>query len=282
MRYERLLSSILNSLLLVLFVANVSEQAIARTANMPDHDPYSLPAPATEPAALKYDTPAKIPLFSQSGKHVQRSRLNPGKAGEEALWEAIKDSDSAEEFKQYLNKYGENGVYADAAKAKLRQMQVRPSGTSILENVIEEARANFEGNQYGAAIAGLRSILKNEPDNSEANLLMGLSLYNTGRYYDSAGYLAKSISLGATLTVPITHRHRGPGFGLDEVFCVGELVIQKGSFGFRSHSSDYPRHDFTVALNRISELQFYISQQARLHLGAALLERQRFSLFSTI
>lgn len=90
-------------------------------------------------------------------------------AKEEALWEAVKDSSDAQDFKDYLAKYP-NGAYADAARVKLRRFEAakndagnsRPANTpntntttSNATTVPAEAASSIDAAEKGTVAYGL-------------------------------------------------------------------------------------------------------------------------------
>ncbi|MFN7927844.1 MAG: SUMF1/EgtB/PvdO family nonheme iron enzyme [Blastocatellia bacterium] len=65
--------------------------------------------------------------------------------GEQAFWRAIETSSLQEDFEEYLKKFGERGLYADAARARLRHLRGKPAANAAVTTPAKTlATAAFE------------------------------------------------------------------------------------------------------------------------------------------
>lgn len=134
-----------------------------------------------------------------------------------------------------------------------------------------EARVDVGNGKYDGVIPNLKGILEAEPDNAEANLLLGKSYFATGKYKESVSYLAKAGALGRRLEFGVYH-HRRTSLGLDDDLVDGELIVEKGSLQYRSTSNttvngqSVSEPNFTVPLGKISEIKYEADKGGRLHL----------------
>jgi hypothetical protein len=146
-----------------------------------------------------------------------------------------------------------------------------------LPRILAQAKKDFEDKMYSKVVDSGKSILKIEPEQAEANLLMGLSYYmmalgdtNTAHatemYSESYNYLAKALELGEDVSLPVKHHHAE---FLDQDLCSGYITLKRDAFEFNSTSIS--GHGFNVPLSRIYELGLDPDVAGRLHTRVGIL-----------
>ena len=128
------------------------------------------------------------------------------------------------------------------------------------DEMIALATEHHEKGQYRNAIGLARLVLATQPNNVNANALMGRSLYTNGNYDDAVSFLTKSILAGNATSLPILHRHGGSWNG--KTLCSGRLTFGPDSLEF--YSADFPGEGFVIPYTKV--VDFNIKDQLRLNL----------------
>jgi serine/threonine protein kinase len=108
-----------------------------------------------------------------------------------------------------------------------------------LAEALERAEAAYREGRYGEAITFSKAALAKSPDQSRAETLLGQSYFSLGQA-ESIGHLNRALTLGATVTLPVKHHHLGGVLNMNDGFCSGALLLQRGAIEFRSdNNSDH-------------------------------------------
>lgn len=103
-----------------------------------------------------------------------------------------------------------------------------------VEEMLIQGTESFRQRNYVVAIRIAREILSAKPEDPKANLLLGLSYFNSGNYEAAVGILVKSISLGEQVGIPV-QRHTKFGFPVqNDNLTPGVLTIGKNLLEFRA------------------------------------------------
>jgi tetratricopeptide (TPR) repeat protein len=159
------------------------------------------------------------------------------------------------------------------------------------DTLLLEARTDLRNGKYDSVIINVMGVLEAEPDNAEANLLLGKSYFAAGKYKESVPYLARAATLGQRLEFPLYH-HRRTSLGLDDDLISGELIIEKGSLQYQSKSAttvngqSVSEPNFTVPFAKISEVKYEENKGRRLHMEVVIPkgnkeERKGFNFYPT-
>jgi hypothetical protein len=143
---------------------------------------------------------------------------------------------------------------------------VAPREPASSEETLNSIEQDFLNRNYSRVIAACLNILRRQPEQPKANLLLGQSYYNMGQYADSVEPLVKAVKRGERVILRIKHHHREP-FGLDDALCSGTLTLYNGLFEFRS--ADRGGDDFSVPFSMITELKPEAYKGGRLHVAIA-------------
>jgi hypothetical protein len=154
-----------------------------------------------------------------------------------------------------------------------REVEIKAAEPISLELTLQPLTANellgqanefFSKKEFDKVINTCQTLLNSQPNNPQANYLIGNSYYISGRYGDSISYLAKAINSGLTVNIPLKHIHK---LILGENLCTGQLSFEKGAISFRSIVGG---HDFTVPINKLLELSYEPQKAERLHVVIAI------------
>lgn len=159
------------------------------------------------------------------------------------------------------------------------------------DTLLLEARTDLGNGKYDSVIINVTGVLETEPDNAEANLLLGRSYFAAGKYKESVPYLARAAALGQRLEFPVYH-HRRTSLGLNDDLISGELIVEKGSLQYQSKSTttvngqNVSEPNFTVPFAKISEVKYEEDKGRRLHMEVAIPkgskeERKGFNFYPT-
>ncbi|MBI3650587.1 MAG: protein kinase [Acidobacteria bacterium] len=139
------------------------------------------------------------------------------------------------------------------------------SNHESVETLLAQAENDFCNRRFRNAIATCTTILAANPQQATANRLLGQSYYNEGS--DAGiGFLVKALEAGEKITLPIKHHHFEGMFHIDDGFCVGALVFQKGGLAFRS--DEVSEHSFSVSGSAITDLRNEADKAGRIHIKA--------------
>lgn len=150
----------------------------------------------------------------------------------------------------------------DASEESLRQARkLSPV------DALARAEAFYKDNRYDEAATFSKAVLAKSPDQSRAETLLGQSYFMLGQD-EAIGHLNRALNLGATVTLPIKHHHLGGVLNLNDGFCLGELLLQKGAIEFRSYNES--NHSFRIAPQALIELRNESQKGARIHTRIAI------------
>jgi S1-C subfamily serine protease len=155
-----------------------------------------------------------------------------------------------------------------------------PDRPPSLREMVIKAETDFRNGRYDRVITACVELLKNNPDQRRANLLLGKAYYETKDYERSIPYLAKAIKLGEKVTFPITHHRRvfaGEGDnGPDNDLSEGEIILQKESIEFRRTSErtktgvQVSDESFSAPLSKIYELKYETDKSEKLKMEVGI------------
>lgn len=166
------------------------------------------------------------------------------------------------------------GGEATASKVIVRTREYDPR--EVLPEMSAQAKKYFAARQYEHVVETGKAVLAVEPDDSNMNLLVGLSYYWMGlnsagleqaaeMYHSSLGHLSKALDAGVAVTIPVYHHHTE---FLDQSLCRGYITVTKSSFSFRSTDSN--GHEFSVPSSKIYELGIVADNAGQLHTRVGL------------
>ena len=190
---------------------------------------------------------------------------------EMSFWDAIKNSNDPADFRAYLDKFP-NGTFAALARRRAEPAPSRPPNTTpaggspyvpernqptstpldpaSVSETLNQAARDYQDKSYGHVIETGRSVLSAQPDNGRANLLVGLSYLQTGKYTNSANHLTRALAAGERVDVPIKHHHYV--FLIGDQFCEGYVSFTSSAFEF--HSTSQGGHEFSVPYTKLYEM----------------------------
>lgn len=134
-----------------------------------------------------------------------------------------------------------------------------------IEESLAQVASYLQAKRYPEAISSGREVLASHPNNSKANLLMGLAYYYSDQYSDGVEFLTKAITLGEQVVLPIKHHHAA---FLSDDLCTGRITIGRGTIAFSS--TDRGGHDFIVPANKIYGLKFEPDKAGRVHVRVGI------------
>lgn len=103
-----------------------------------------------------------------------------------------------------------------------------------VDEMLKESMDSFTQRNFPKAIAISQDILSAKPEEPKANLVLGLSYFNSGNYDAAVGVLVKAISLGEQVQIPV---QRHTKFGIvaeNDNLTPGVLIIGKNLLEFRA------------------------------------------------
>ena len=177
-------------------------------------------------------------------------------AMEMSFWESIKNSSDPSDFQAYLDKYPD-GTFAALARRRAQAADTSPASASTplrspssparghtgsVDEMYAQAERDYKDNNFDQAIALTRDVLASQPDHARAEALLGLGYFRTGKYANAIASLAKAVSLGQKVNIPVKHHHK---VLFDDDLCEGYLTFGKDVFEF--HSTNRSGHDFSVS-----------------------------------
>jgi hypothetical protein len=102
-----------------------------------------------------------------------------------------------------------------------------------VEEMLKESMDSFTQRNFPRAIAISRDILSSKPDEPKANLVLGLSYFNSGNYDAAVGVLVKAISLGEQVQIPVQRHTKFGIMAENDNLTPGVLIIGKNLLEFR-------------------------------------------------
>jgi len=103
-----------------------------------------------------------------------------------------------------------------------------------VEEMIAQGLENLRQRNYTQAIAISREVLSAKPDEPKATLLLGISYFYSGNYDACVGNLAKAISLGEQVILPVQRHNKFGMLGENDSLTPGILTIGKDLLEFRT------------------------------------------------
>lgn len=145
----------------------------------------------------------------------------------------------------------------EVSEDSLRQARKLPPADALAR-----AETAYNQGQYTEAATFSKAVLAKSPDQSRAETLLGQSYFMLGQD-ETVGHLNRALTLGGTVTLPIRHHHLGGVLNLDEGFCSGEFLLQKGAIEFRSFNES--NHSFRIAQHALIEVRDESHRAGRIH-----------------
>jgi tetratricopeptide (TPR) repeat protein len=103
-----------------------------------------------------------------------------------------------------------------------------------VEEMIAQGMDSLRQRNYAQAIAISREVLSAKPDEPKATLLLGISYFYSGNYDACVGNLAKAISLGEQVILPVQRHNKFGMLGENDSLTPGMLTIGKDLLEFRT------------------------------------------------
>ncbi|HEV2863310.1 MAG TPA: tetratricopeptide repeat protein [Pyrinomonadaceae bacterium] len=165
------------------------------------------------------------------------------------------------------------------------------------EELVGRAEADYGQRRYDRASAACLEVLKTDPDQPRANLLLGKVYYQTNEYEKAVPHMLKAVALGETLSFPVAHHRKvfagKSDNGPDNDLNPGEIVITKDRLVLRFTSNTtrtgvrVSDESFSVPLDRVYELKHEPDKEGRLRLvvgvaqgaGAGKEKRRTYNLY---
>jgi tetratricopeptide (TPR) repeat protein len=129
-------------------------------------------------------------------------------------------------------------------------------------DALAHAETAYKQGRYTEAATFSKAVLAKSPDQSSAERLLGQSYFMLGED-EAARHLTRALTLGETITLPIRHHHLGGVLNMNEGFCAGDLLLQKGAIEFRSY--DERKHSFRILPQALLELRDESHRSGRIH-----------------
>jgi hypothetical protein len=145
----------------------------------------------------------------------------------------------------------------DTSEDSLRLARKMPPADALAR-----AETAYKEGRYNEAASFSKAVLAKSPDQSRAETLLGQSYFMLGQD-ETIGHLNRALTLGGTVTLPIRHHHLGGVLNLNEGFCSGELLLQKGAIEF--HSFNESNHSFRIGPQAMIELRDESQRAGRIH-----------------
>ena len=117
-----------------------------------------------------------------------------------------------------------------------------------ISDLMAEAQGALQNHNFRVAVDDSREILRREPANAKANMLLAQLYYTNGNFDQSRDYFVKAVMGGESA---VFTGDRFPG-GICRSLKPGRLVLTSSSVSFRSGDKD----DFDVPYSKIEELNF--------------------------
>ncbi len=133
------------------------------------------------------------------------------------------------------------------------------------------------------------------PINGSSDLTLGMSLYNSQNVEKSFDPLAKAISNGESVTIPIYHYVRGPVLDFDDDVYEGFFKITKDTLTFRNAGNvttksgmKIPYSNFSIPINKIISVSVETRKEGRLIMDLMIADekgkekKKTYSFYPTI
>lgn len=149
-------------------------------------------------------------------------------------------------------------VYKNGYISQTKQAELNAAGQKItidfeliplpIEQLVDDAQASFNRQDYQTAIANCRQILSASPNHSKANLLAGASYFNSSQPTGGARLLSRAVAAGEQVTLPVRIFNKENS---DLQLPLGNLTISRDLLQFGS--STHPALNFAIAQSDIIE-----------------------------
>ena len=117
--------------------------------------------------------------------------------------------------------------------------------------LLQNARGNFQLARYGETLAVVRTILGQNADDPQANLLMGYAYFYSGHSRESRFYLSRALALQTEVEIPVKLFQKEKN---TEILIDGILKLNRNVSNFISVKR--PELNFSFVPASVSDLQF--------------------------
>ncbi len=131
---------------------------------------------------------------------------------------------------------------------------------------VSGANAALERGDFEEAIRASSAILRNDPQNKDALLVLAGGYYRTQRWDVFVPTARQAVAAGATLTILLGHHHTLTGIH------ASALVLANGKIGFRSLGGSCNQNPIEVPFSSLVSAQGMTSPQGEIFLNVKLLD----------
>ncbi len=151
-----------------------------------------------------------------------------------------------------------------------------PSSPAVdFSAVIAGGNAALERGDFDNSINSAMTVLRSDPLNKDALLLLASGYYRTQRWDVFATTARQAVQAGSTLTILMGHHHTLTGIH------ASAIVVSKDKIGFRSLGGNCNQNPFEVPLKSMVSAQGITSPQGELFLNLRILDdRNKQKIFN--
>lgn len=131
---------------------------------------------------------------------------------------------------------------------------------------VSGANAALERGDFEEAIRASSAVLRNDPQNKDALLVLAGGYYRTQRWDVFVPTARQAVAAGATLTILLGHHHTLTGIH------ASALVLANGKIGFRSLGGSCNQNPIEVPFSSLVSAQGMTSPQGEIFLNVKLLD----------
>jgi len=137
-------------------------------------------------------------------------------------------------------------------KVELGQMTTVNANLKLITSakLLQTAQNNYQSGNYKQTLADCRLILARNPDDAQANLLMGYAYFYTQRPRESRFYLVRAVSLQSEIEIPVKIYQKEKN---SETLTDGIIKINRNNLSF--YSAKLNELNLTVSPSVINKLE---------------------------
>ena len=160
--------------------------------------------------------------------------------------------------------------------ARSRPAEPAPSIPTVdFSASIAAGSSALERGDFDNAINSAMTVLRSDPQNKDALLLLASSYYRTQRWDVFVSTARQAVQAGSALTILLGHHHTLTGIH------AAALVISKEKIGFRSLGGNCNQNPFEVPLRSLVSAQGFTSPQGEIFLNLRILDdRNKQKIFN--